>query len=107
MDTIAQVTDMLEYLFLKQLIKGLRDGTITPDQARQYANDFLPIEPFASLDDARIKVESFVASHQHFEPLKSYIDAYQTDQQTNAKIEAMRKHLQNNNIDEAINVAKG
>lgn len=107
MDNLQKVTDHVEYLFLKQIIKGLRDETITPEQAKEFAQKFLPIEPFQSLDDAKEKIHSYVTAHQQFRPLEDYVNAFHGDLQADKKVEQMKQFIKENKLDEAIQVAKG
>jgi len=107
MDNLQKVTEHIEYLFLKQIIKGLRDESITPEQAKEFAQKFLPIEPFQSLDDAKQKIHSYVAAHEQFRPLQDYVDAFHVDLQADQKVEQMKQFIKENRFDEAIQVAKG
>jgi hypothetical protein len=106
MDDLQKVTEHVEYLFLGQIIKGLENKTMTPDQVQQFAKDYLPIEPFQTLDDAKAKVAQYVASHEEFRPLQDYVDAFHGDTHANEKIAQMKSLIQENKIDEAIQVAQ-
>ena len=106
MDDIAAIKHQIEYLFLKKIIAGLRDGSISVAKAKEYANAFLSIEPFTSIEDAYNKINQFVAGHAEFTILKDYIDSYEKEKDVAGKIDKMREHIKQNNIDAAIQVAK-
>lgn len=93
-------------MFLKKIIAGLRDGSISVAKSREYANAFLSIEPFASIEDAHNKINQFVAKYSEFAILKDYIDAYEEEKDVAGKIDKMREHMRQNNIDAAIQVAR-
>ena len=106
MDDVAKITSKVEYLFLKKIIAGLRDGSMSVKQAKEYANAFLSIEPFTSIEDAYSKTNQFVKEHSEFTILKDYIDSYEKERDVAGKIDKMREHMRQNNIDAAIQVAK-
>jgi hypothetical protein len=106
-DDIQKITDHVEYLFLKLIVRGLREHTITPEQASGYAREFLPIEPFQSFEDARTKIHAYVTTHGHFTSLQAFIDGLHEEQESDRKVESMKKLIKENKIDEAIQIAKG
>ncbi len=106
MDNIAAIKHQIEYLFLKKIIAGLKDGSISVVKAKEYANAFLSIEPFLSIEDAYNKTNQFVAEHSEFTILKDYMDAFEKEKDVSAKIDKMREHIKLNNIDAALQVAK-
>lgn len=106
MDDLPKVTNQLEFLFLKRLAAGLKDGAFDIPTAKKLANTFLHIEPFSSIEDAKMKMLTFSQENSYFTQLKDYIDAYYSEQQKDAVIEQMRSHIQQGNIDQALEVAK-
>lgn len=107
MDEIAEITSRLEYMFLKTIVTNLRANTMDVAQAKQLAQEFLNIEPFTTVDDAKQKIGEFVASHAAFGKLKEFVDAFHHEQQVDEVVAKMRQHIQENNLDEALKVAKG
>lgn len=105
-DNIAAIKHQIEYLFLKKIIAGLKDGSISVAKAKEYANAFLSIEPFLSIEDAYNKTTQFVAEHSEFIILKDYMDAFEKEKDVAVKIDKMREHIKQNNLDAAIQVAK-
>lgn len=106
MDDIAALTHQLEYLFLKKIIAGLRNKSISIAKAKEYANAFLSIEPFSSAEDAYVKIMEFVAKNTLFSELKTYMNSYQHEKNDLAKIKKMREYIKQSDIDSALKVAK-
>lgn len=103
-DALIKMRDQLEYLFLRVIIPGMKNNTIPIPQAKQLTREFLSIEPFTSSEDARQKIDKFTSAHQGFSLLKEYADVYYHEDKIDDKLEVMRQHLKQNNIDEALNV---
>lgn len=90
---------------MRVVISGLKSNKLSIPEAKRLAQDFLAIEPFASVEDAHSKINQFTATHQGFSLLKEYADVYYDEDKLDDKLEVMRKHLKENNIDEALRVA--
>ncbi len=103
---MAYIKHQLEYFFLKQIIDGLRDDSFDVPKAKEYASEFLSIEPFISVDDAYQKINQFVEKHAKFAELKDYIGKIESEKDVAGKIEKMREHIKQNDIDAALMVAK-
>lgn len=101
-----EVTNRLEYLFLKIIIAGLKDESISTDSVKDLAGIFLGLEPFVSFEDTEKKIGQFVSKYPYFNSLEEYLKAYEHEKATDSKIEKMREHMKNNNIEAAIQVAK-
>lgn len=106
MDDITVLSHQLEYMFLKKIISELRGRKMTIPEAKKNANDFLKIEPFATPEEAYVKIMDFVKQHGQFVELKNHMNAYQSEKNERAKIAKMREHLKKNDIDAALAVAK-
>ncbi|HVZ58429.1 MAG TPA: hypothetical protein VG935_01620 [Patescibacteria group bacterium] len=106
MQDLQLVTRQLEYLFLKKLVDEVRSKTLDNASAKQLATAFLQIEPFASVEDAKSKIEQFTRYNAQFATLNEYIDAYFSEQHKDILIEKMRQHIKAGNIDQAIQIAK-
>lgn len=104
-DELKKITDHLEYLFIKKIIEGLKDESISIPSAKNYAIVFRNLEPFNSVEDAKKKMNKFADQIPIFNQLKDYTNAYHTEQKLGAVIEKMRDFMQNNQIDEALEVA--
>lgn len=103
---MVAIKHQIEYLFLKKIIAGLRDGSISVVKAKEYANAFLSIEPFISIEDAYNKTNQFVGQHSEFTILKDYMDVFEKEKDVAEKIDKMREHIKQNNLDAAIQVAR-
>lgn len=106
MDELLSLTHQLEYEFIKKIINGLETKNIDIPSAKQYAIEFLSMEPFESVEDANNKIANFCQEHKEFLNLKEYMDAYNRERSTHQKVNTMRKLIKENNIDEALNIAK-
>ena len=106
MEELTKLKEHLEYMFLKVIINGLRDNSISIEQSKAFAQEFLVSEPFASVEDARAKIHSYTTTHPQFITLRGYIDSYHQEQKVSEVIEKMRTHIKNNDIDQALQVAK-
>lgn len=93
-------------MLLKKIVTGLRDKSITPHEAKAYAQTFLAIEPFQSFEDAKAKIEQFTSQFPTLEELKTYINAYHYEQKVDAVIQKMQTYIGENNLDEALKVAQ-
>ena len=103
-ESLTKLKDQLEYLFMRVIISKLKANAMQPIEAKGLAQEFLKIEPFASIDDAHAKIDTFVAANNIFSLLKEYSDVYYDEERLDDKLEIMRTHLKNNNIDEALKV---
>ena len=107
MEDLKALTQQIEYLFIKTIINGLEGGTMTIPQAKQYAQEFLKLEPFTSEDDAHQKVNGIFEKHPEFGEVKKYVDLYDKERASEQKVSTIKQLIKDNNIDEALNVAKG
>jgi hypothetical protein len=104
---LEELQERLANVFLKEIIKSLRNEEIEVEDAKTLAQEYLELEPFTSADDARSKIHSYVEKNPRFANMKTYIDSYKDEQNTNRVIDMMKKHIQNDDIDKALEVAKG
>lgn len=106
MNDLPKVSNQLEFLFLKRLSAGLKNGSIDLQTAKKLTSTFLQIEPFSSIEDAIQKMQAFVVQFPDFSQLKEYVEAYFSEQYKDVRIEQMRTHLKQGDIDQALEVAK-
>lgn len=106
MEDIAKLTERIEFKFLKIIIDQLRAKKMTDAQAKKYAQEFLPIEPFADLDDAKAKVWAYATKHPAFIELKEYVFQHHEEQKTAEVIQRMQHYINANDVDTALQVAK-
>lgn len=105
MDELKEITDHLEYLFIRKIIEGLRDRSISLPAAKQFAIEFTDMQPFTTVEDAKTKMNQFVSKNATFKRLQEYTDAYHNEKKLGVVIEKMRGFMQNNQIDQALEVA--
>lgn len=101
---IEKLQEQLEYLFVRVIVGGLRDKSMTIPEVKQDAQDFLAIEPFTSVEDARAKINAYTSTHSRFSLLKEYSDVYYDEERLEDKMEQMRAHLKENNIEGALSL---
>ncbi len=103
---LKKMTDQVEYMFLKKLVTSLKDGSMEPAQAQEYAQGFLKIEPFQNFEDAKGKIQAFVSVFPALSDLKEYIDAYHYEQKVDSVIQKMQEYIGQDKLDQAIEVAQ-
>lgn len=105
MDEMKKVTIDVEYMFLKKIVTGLRDGTIDVQKAKLLARSFMSLEPFISIDDLKIKMHTFAIQNSYFQELDTYMTAYHEEKKVGQVIDKMRKYMKANDIDHALAIA--
>ena len=95
---LEELQERLASVFLKEIIKSLRNEEMEAEEAKALAQKYLALEPFTSADDARSKIHTFVEKYPRFASMKTYIDSYRDEQNTNRVIDLMKKHIQNADI---------
>ncbi|KXK12029.1 MAG: hypothetical protein UZ22_OP11002000146 [Microgenomates bacterium OLB23] len=100
------MTEKVEYMFLKQLVEGLKDGSLQPAQAQEYARAFLKFEPFQNFEDAKAKMTTFAQQYPLFTTLQDYINAYHYEQKVDSVIQKMQEYIGQDKVEEAIQVAQ-
>lgn len=91
--------------YLKLVVGYLRTGKIDRDIARNSASFFLQLLPFSSEDDMKEKIHKLTIMFPQFYELRLYMIRSVEEKKTNDLLERMRKHMSENNINEAINLA--
>jgi hypothetical protein len=107
MEDLKKITDHLEYLFLIKIANGLKGKQVDIPTSKSLAQEFLKIEPFQTLEDARSKIDKFASLHPLLTNLKEYIDGYYFEHHKDEMLEQMKAHMKAGNIDEALRVVKG
>ena len=105
MDDLKKLTDKLEYLFLKEVVMQLKNGTLTLGQGKWASTEFLKLEPFQSVEDAKTKIHRFVGTNEMLKVLVEYVDAFVYEQKVDKVIDKMKKYIGEKKIDEALQVA--
>ncbi len=99
------ITD-IENEFLQLLINNLQEKVITVDEAKLMTQNFINLYPFSDADGMIAKIKTFTENHSQFQDL--YISVFKKKEQTNISsvLEKMRVHLQNDEADEVLKLAK-
>lgn len=105
MEEIKKITEQIEYLTLKKIIEGLKGNQITKQQAQQFAREFLKLEPFSTVEDAKNKVNGFCEKFPYFDEVNQFINRYFKEKKTAIIIEKMKKYLENKDVTSALKVA--
>lgn len=106
MEELKKLTDNVEYMFLKRIITGIREKSIGIPDSRTIALAFLQIEPFTSVDDAKSKIQAFTDKYSYFKDLTNYMKTYDEEKRIGQAINRIRKHLKDQDIDSALEVAQ-
>lgn len=105
MNELKKLTDDLEYMFLKKIVTGLHHEKINITDSRMYAQEFLKIEPFQSIEDAMQKIHIFTSRHEYFHELDKFMNEYYEEKRMGDIIEKMSKYIKNDQVDEALKIA--
>jgi hypothetical protein len=102
----AIVSDVEKEL-LNSIIKNLDENRMTKAEAQELAKEFLSLLPMQDKKDLLEKL--FQLSKDHVEAKGVYLKyaAPYEEEQRLQKIALMSQHIQNGEIDNALNVAKG
>jgi len=106
MQDLPKLSTQLEFLLLKYLASNLQDGKMDIPYAKVRASTFLAIEPFASIEDAKAKMQKLAIQYPDCSFLQRYVDAYYSEQHKDKVVEQMREHIKQGNLDQALEVAK-
>ncbi|MEK7573895.1 MAG: hypothetical protein AAB531_05755 [Patescibacteria group bacterium] len=103
---INQETEVIKKELAELIIKHLRENKLTPEKAKQLANDFLSKLPLEDQKDLLKKLEELGGNYE--EAREVYIDelAKAENEKTQQALTLMRGHIEKGNIDEAVNTAK-
>ena len=91
--TLEKTIEGLELDILKEIVAHLKDGSITADDARQYAQYFLDLEPFSDFEDVKKKLHELSEKAVVFKPV--YIRAMVTIEkiQMDLQLAKMRSYV--------------
>lgn len=101
------LTTDVEKDLLDAIISNLKENRITEEQGRAMAQEFLALLPLQDKKDLLDKLYKF--SQEHVEAKAMYLKyakPYEEEDRLK-KLELMSQHIQNGNIEHALNVAKG
>lgn len=96
----------IEIEYLRQIADMLKTGKIDVPTARASAKKYLTYLPFASPEDLTTKMNDFVKAFPMLGKYHLYIAHEVEDIKTKHVLAKMRHMMKNDNIDEAISLAK-
>ena len=105
MDELNKLTEQLEYIFLKKIIEGLKDNSLSISQAKEKAQLFLNLQPFTTSEDVKLKIQKFTSENVSFADLTDLVNSFHIEQKTDRVIEEMKDLIKTDRLDEAIEVA--
>ena len=100
------IKNNLESEFLTQLIYVLKQSEIDTPDAKLITKEFLDLFPMQSLTEVTEKISQFTKKYPLFKNLNIIIMQIAEEEKTSALLNKMRGLLKNNQVDEAINLAK-
>lgn len=95
----------IEVGFLKIIFRSIQLNEMKLLDAKNLAKAFLPTVKSTSFEEFRLQVTSFIESHQEFKELTLVLEKYDSEKETNAVLEKMRKHMTDGALDKAVSVA--
>ena len=104
---ILPIQTKAEQLYLRQIAKGIRQGTLTKVHAQYMAKAMLAVEPFTSWDDLLTKMRLLTQHFPNFQPVVDQLASEYEETKTQSVVEEMSKHLHAGDIDQALSVAQG
>lgn len=94
MNIPSDVLDTLEAQLLKVLIAKLEEASLSVEDAQERAKAFLALLPFASLQDADIKLKQYSKTYPEFAPVELMLLQYEDKQATTEQLMQLRQRLQ-------------
>ncbi len=94
----------LEYLHI--IIKLLESGEITVDEAKESAQYYLTLLPYADMNDLQTKTNRLIEKYSWTSKLNIFIMNKLETFKTKDVLEKMRSLMHENKIDDAINLTK-
>ncbi|MEK7571291.1 MAG: hypothetical protein AAB553_03370 [Patescibacteria group bacterium] len=105
-DMQAIVVDVEKDL-LAEIMKNLRENTITPQDAQEVAKEFLALLPMQDKHDLLTKLRNLSTENREVTGVYlKYAKPFE-DEERKEKLHLMSEHIKNGAIEEALAVAKG
>ncbi len=106
MDVSPELRKSVDLAFLQQLASDLKSAKISPLRARLLAKEFLPISKSVTVDLLKLGLADFCKKNPSFNSIQLIVEKHTDDSETNDLLQRMRQHMQDGNIDAAIQVAE-
>lgn len=102
-----ELLDQVEKKLLDHILAGLKNNSFTAEQSELLAKQFLAVLPPKDKEDLLEKLSQLAKEYRPAQETYTEIYAQEEEQHRQAKLNAMRDHIKNGKIEEAIAVAKG
>lgn len=102
----AKLQEIIERQYLIRLLELTKSASISREQSRLSSQVILGIQPFADPDDALMKMEFFVSKFPEFQNVLDHIKVIINEENNNNVINEMHKHLREENVDAALDIAQ-
>lgn len=103
---IKTITHQTETDFLKIVIRQLKSGKMSLDQAKIIAKEFLALLPFEDEKSLEEKLKPFTDKYIDFKPLYISILKDEEEKQVSDLLSKMREYMKDDKIDEALELVK-
>lgn len=97
---------LIEVEYLKAIARLLKNNQMNAARAKESAQAFLRLIPFSNYEDLEIKIKTFVEQYPELKHLEIMVLKNREEQKTKLVIDKMQTLMHNNQIDDAIQVAK-
>ncbi|MFO0703538.1 MAG: hypothetical protein U0525_02320 [Patescibacteria group bacterium] len=105
MDSV-QIQFVMEKKFLQCIVDLSKSNKVDDAQIKIAAKVMQAMRPWNNWSEAELKSEFFVSKFPNFGPMFDYAKSMKMEEETTQKIELMHKHLKEDNIDAALQIAK-
>ncbi|OIP57412.1 MAG: hypothetical protein COX79_00385 [Candidatus Levybacteria bacterium CG_4_10_14_0_2_um_filter_36_16] len=102
-----QIVQQVEKDLLAEIVKNLKKHNLKPDEAQLLAKEFLSFLPPKDFNDLVEILKNIGSKYSEARDVYVKYHAMQEDMNSKVKLQAMAEHINNGNIEKAIEVAKG
>lgn len=106
-DSTQALVNAIEKELLLAIVKNLEENNMSKEQAQRLAREFLALLPIHDKHELLEKLSKFSKVHVEAKSLFLKYGAPIEDEERKQKLELMSQHIQNGQIEHALNVAKG
>ncbi len=101
-----EIQRLIERRYLQCIVDLSKKNPLSDDLSRISAQVMQAMRPWNSWDEALVKSEFFVSKFPNFTDVYNYVKAMKDEQDSEKMIDLMHKHLKENDIDSALQVAR-
>jgi hypothetical protein len=104
---VQSIVEDVEKDLIETIIRNIDEQRMSEDQARQLARAFLSLLPMQDKHDLLVKLGKFSKLSADAKSIYLKYAAPIENEERNQKLTLMSEHIQNGQIEHALNVAKG